>query len=225
MLPDTLLFDMDGTLLDARAAVVDAVADGLRGAYRRHDLPVAEPDRDLIADCMGLPNRQYFKRAFPPATVPPDLRDAFAGTYARLTAEAEVAAVEDGRTELYPGTSETLAALAERHRLLLFSNAGEIYFRAVIAGHGLERWIDDALCIEEAAAQGVAEDKTGMVRAMIDDPSRAVVVGDRAGDIEAGRAAGARTVGCLYGFGSRKELQGADWFVDALPRILELDLS
>lgn len=225
MVPTTLLFDMDGTLLDSRAAVVDAVADGLRGAYRAHGLPAAEPDRGLIADCMGLPTREYFERAFPPDTVPPDLRDDFAATYARLTAAAEVAAIEGGRTELYPGAEETLAALAGRHRLLLFSNAGEVYFRAVIAGHGLERWFDDALCIEEAAARGVAADKTGMVKAMIEEPSRAVVIGDRAGDLEAGRAAGARTVGCLYGFGSREELQGADWLVDALPQLLELDMS
>jgi len=62
-----------------------------------------------------------------------------------------------------------------------------------------------------------------MVRTLVDDPSRAVVVGDRAGDIEAGRDAGARTVGCLYGFGSRKELQAADWLVDGLPGLLDLD--
>ncbi len=222
MIPTTLLFDMDGTLLDSRAAVVDAVADGLTGAYRHHELPPAIPDRDLIADCMGLPSREYFATAYPPGTVPPDLRDAFAETYGRLTAEHEVAAITGGRTALYPGVAETLAALKTRHELILFSNAGTVYFRAVIAGHDLERYFSNSLCIEEAVDRGIATDKAGMVRALVDDPSRAVVVGDRAGDIEAGQAAGTRTVGCLHGFGSLKELQAADWLVDGLPGLLDL---
>jgi phosphoglycolate phosphatase len=225
VIPPTLLFDMDGTLLDSRAAVVDAVADGLVDAYRHHDLPPATPDRDLIADCMGLPSREYFATAYPPGTVPSDLRDAFAETYGRLTAEHEVAAITGGRTALYPGVAETLAILKTRHELILFSNAGAVYFRAVIAGHDLEVYFSNSLCIEEAVDQGVATDKAGMVRALVDDPAHAVVVGDRAGDIEAGRAAGARTVGCLHGFGSPAELQNADWLIDSLPGLLDLRLG
>jgi phosphoglycolate phosphatase-like HAD superfamily hydrolase len=223
--PAEILFDMDGTLLDSRAAVVDAVAEGLTGAYRHHGLPSAAPDRQLIADCMGLPSAEYFARTYDTDTVPPELRADFAATYARLTAAAEVAAIEAGRTTLYPGAEETLAVLAERHSLLLFSNAGRIYFRAVIAGHGLGRFFDDALCLEEAVAQGVATDKAGMVAALATDPSRAVVVGDRASDIEAGRAAGARTVGCRHGFGTPEELQAADWVVDGLPELISLPLA
>jgi len=222
VIPTDILFDMDGTLLDSRAAVVDAVADGLTGAYRHHGLSPAEPDRGLIADCMGLPSAEYFARAYDPATVPADLRADFALTYDRLTAEAEVAAIDAGRTALYPGAEATLAALAERHRLLLFSNAGEVYFRAVITGHDLDRFFADALCLEEAVTRGVATDKAGMVAALVADPARAVVVGDRAGDIDAGRAAGARTVGCRYGFGSPEELQAANRVIDGLPELLDI---
>lgn len=221
----TILFDMDGTLLDSRAAVMDAVAEGLAGAYRHHGLPVAAADRDLIAACMGLPSHEYFAKSFDPGTVPRGLRPEFARTYGRLTADAEVAAIRGGRTALYPGAADTLAALAKRHRLLLFSNAGTIYFRAVIAGHGLEAVFADALCLEEAVAGGVARDKAGMVAALVDEPARAVVVGDRAGDVEAGRAAGTRTVGCRYGFGAPEELQAADWVIDGLPELLELPLA
>ena len=223
MIPTTLLFDMDGTLLDSRAAVVDAVADGLSAAYRHHDLPPDAPDRRLIADCMGLPSREYFETAYPPDSVPSEMRAAFAESYGRFTAEEEVAAIDGGRTALYPGVETTLATLMTRHDLILFSNAGTVYFRAIIAGHRLDRYFANTLCLEEAVDRGVATNKTGMVRALVDDPSRAVVVGDRAGDIEAGRTAGARTVGCLHGFGTPEELQAADWLVDGLPELLRLD--
>ena len=47
------------------------------------------------------------------------------------------------------------------------------------------------------------------------DPSDAVMVGDTAGDVEAGRKAGMWTIGCTWGYGSRDELEGADEIYDA----------
>ena len=226
MTPHTFLFDMDGTLLDSSAAVVDAVAAGLRRAYAHHGLPAAAPDHDLINGCMGLPSRLYFERAYPAGSVPEALRAEFALSFGRFTTEEEVAAVARGETRLYDGVAEALAELRRRgHRLLLFSNAGEIYFDAIVRGHGLDRVFATTMSLERACAERVAEDKTGMVLALADDPARTVVVGDRKGDVDAGRAAGARTVGCLYGFGSPDELEAADWKVDGPEGWLTLPLD
>jgi phosphoglycolate phosphatase len=52
-----------------------------------------------------------------------------------------------------------------------------------------------------------------------------VVVGDRVHDIEAGRAVGARTVGCRFGFGGGDELREADWTISDLPSLLDLPLT
>ena len=46
------------------------------------------------------------------------------------------------------------------------------------------------------------------------DPSDAVMVGDTAGDVAAGKAAGMYTIGCTWGYGSREELEGADEIYD-----------
>ena len=223
--PAEILFDMDGTLLDSSRAVVDAVASGLRRAYRRHGLTDRAPDFGLINACMGLPSREYFRRAYPPGSVPDDLREAFARSFGEFTEAEERAAIARGETRLYPGVETALDGLADRgHGLLLFSNAGRAYFRAVVAGHGLDRWFGDTKCLEEAIAEGLAADKAGMVAAMVDDPGNAVVVGDRVHDIEAGRSAGARTVGCLYGFGEPEEFRAADWIIDSPEKLLELPL-
>ncbi len=216
MTPHTFLFDMDGTLLDSSAAVVDAVAAGLERAYAHHGLAPAPADRSLISRCMGLPADAYFRAAFAPDTVPETLREEFAMTYGRFTADTEEEAVTSGATRLFGAVPGALDALrAQGHRLLLFSNASSRYFRAVVNGHGLERWFERTLCVEEAQERGVAQDKDGMVLAMVEDPSRAVVVGDRIHDIDAGRRAGARTVGCLYGFGAAEEFAQATWMVDS----------
>jgi len=214
MTPHTFLFDMDGTLLDSSAAVVDAVAAGLERAYVHHGLAPAPADRSLISRSMGLPSDAYFRAAFAPDTVPAELREEFALTYGRYTADAEEEAVAAGATRLYNAVPDALDALRDQgHRLLLFSNAGARYFRAIIQGHELGRWFPRALCVEEARDQGLASDKDGMVHALVDDPARAVVVGDRIHDIEAGHRAGARTVGCLYGFGDPEEFAAATWTV------------
>lgn len=42
----------------------------------------------------------------------------------------------------------------------------------------------------------------------------AVMVGDTAGDVEAGREAGLYTIGCTWGYGTREELEGADEIYD-----------
>jgi phosphoglycolate phosphatase len=223
--PVTFLFDMDGTLLDSSQAVLDAVAAGLRKAYMRHGLMPPPPDFDLIKGCMGLPSKTYFQSAFPPDTVPQEMRRAFSESFGELTEEAEEDAIKRGKTALFAEVPDTLDALRGRgHRLLLFSNAGRRYFDAVVKGHNLKRWFARTISLEEAVDSGLAQDKPGMVRALIDDPQRCVVVGDRIHDIEAGKAAGTLTVGCLYGFGEPNEFRAADWIIDSPKKLLELPL-
>lgn len=56
-----------------------------------------------------------------------------------------------------------------------------------------------------------------LVRAMQErgiSPADAVMVGDTAGDVSAGKSAGMQTVGCTWGYGSVEELEGADEIYD-----------
>ncbi|MGN0852883.1 MAG: HAD family hydrolase [Kiritimatiellia bacterium] len=54
-----------------------------------------------------------------------------------------------------------------------------------------------------------------VMKARAIDASDAVMVGDTAGDVAAGRGAGVATIGCTWGYGTRKELEGADEIYDA----------
>ena len=221
-----LIFDTDGTLLDGREAVIDAVAEGLEATYRHFHLPVPEISKARIARAIGLPSPRFFRASYEPQTVPADLRDRFAGEYELRSTRAEVAALERGSVELYEGTEETLAALSERgHPMALFSNSSAPYFEAVVRAHGLDRYFRHTLSLETAVSSRVARDKSGIVRHFSADHGDAVVIGDRVHDIEAGRTNGARTVGCLYGFGDSEEFESADWTVGRLPEILELPIA
>ncbi|HOX25579.1 MAG TPA: HAD family hydrolase [Candidatus Krumholzibacteria bacterium] len=221
-----VIFDTDGTLMDGRHAVIDAVAEALIATYEHFELPVPAIDRERISLAMGLPSTTFFRAAFDAATVAAELRDAFASEFEVLSVRAEVAALRRGESQLYDGAQETLTALRERgHDLALFSNASEPYFQAVIEVHGLERWFSRTLSLEFAVRRRLARHKTGMVRHLARGYADVVVVGDRVHDIEAGRALGARTIGCRFGFGEPDELDRADWTIGDLREILALPLD
>jgi phosphoglycolate phosphatase len=221
----TLIFDTDGTLVDARSAVVDAVCEALTDTYGHFLLPSPPPARERVCAAMGLPAPEFFRACFAPDSVPPAVQAAFAAEFEVRSLRAEVAALRRGAGRLYDGVEETLARLREQgHRLVLFSNAAEPYFRAVVDVYDLDRYFAQTLSLEAAVSRRLARHKAGMARYLAQG-APSVVVGDRVHDIDAGRAAGARTVGCLYGFGVPGEFQDADWQITAPVDLLGLPLS
>lgn len=221
-----LVFDMDGTLLDGREAVVDAVARGLADTYRHFRLPLPRLDRQRIAAAIGLPTPAFFLAAHDPDTVPVEIRDRFSGEFEVRSTRAEVAALQRGETELYAGAETALQELAARgHPLALFSNANAPYFEAVIKAHQLDRFFTRTLSLETAVRRRVARTKAGIVAHLARGYRQTVVIGDRVHDIEAGRSSGARTVGCLYGFGQPAEFNSADWTIRSMQELLELPLA
>jgi phosphoglycolate phosphatase len=221
-----IIFDTDGTLVDGRRAVLDAVARSLIATYEHFELVAPEPDRERIALAMGLPSPAFFRTAFDPKTVPGELRDVFVGEFEVQSTRAEVAALRRGESQLYPGAETTLETLRERgYALALYSNAAEPYFQTVVEVHGLDRWFSRTLSLEYAVRRRLARNKQGMVRYLAHDHAPVAVVGDRIHDIDAGRALGARTVGCRYGFGEENELVGADWRIDEVSDLLDLSCA
>jgi len=221
-----IIFDTDGTLMDGRCAVIDAVAEGLNSTYRHFELPVPEPDRERISLAMGLPTSTFFRTAFTPHTVPADMHDPFACEFEIQSTRAEIAALRDGKSQLYEGAKDTLTSLRDQgHDLALFSNASEPYFQTVIEVHRLDHWFGRALSLEYAVRRRLARNKSGMIRYLSQGYKQVVVVGDRIHDIEAGKKQGALTVGCVYGFGAADELKDADWRIERLSEILALPLS
>jgi phosphoglycolate phosphatase-like HAD superfamily hydrolase len=217
---------MDGTLLDGRKAIVAAVAEGLLATYRHFHLQPPSIEEPRIAAAIGLPTPYFFRAAYDENTVFAELRDRFVAEFEIRSTRAEVAALQRGEAHLYEGAEETLQSLVDRgHPLALFSNANDPYFSAVVNAHRLDRFFSNALSLENAVRQRLARNKAGIVKHLVRKFPHAVVVGDRIHDVEAGISAGARTVGCLFGFGRPEELQFADWTIKSLPEILDLPLA
>jgi phosphoglycolate phosphatase len=195
------IFDMDGTLVDSEALAFGAAEDGLREYYARRKLAPAIPTRAELRALVGLPSLEYFGRLVPPE------RRGDAAEIRALVAGRESERLKAGQGRLYAGAWETLVALRERGwKLGLVSNCGRAYFDANLTHLRLGERFDVAYCLDDHPT------KTENVRRALARLACAsgLMIGDRAADLEAGRANGLKTVGCAYGFGGPGELAAAD---------------
>jgi phosphoglycolate phosphatase len=215
-----VVYDLDGTLLDSRSAVVEAVAAGVRDVLERHGIVAVPPDPGRIRDAMGLPAPRYFRSILPGNLH--HLADEVQAAATRL----EVEALAEGRGRLYPGAAALLHRLHEAGaRQAVISNAQAPYFRAAVEHLGLTAVVEWTECFEDIPASSDDPKRVLLTRAleqMAADAAETLMVGDRREDIAAGRALGCMTVGVTHGFGQRGELDLADHVFDRLESIAEL---
>jgi len=213
------VFDMDGTLADNDEVAIHAARDGLREYWAERGKTVDPPSAEFVRSLVGLPSREYFGRMLPAENG----EDVEALALRIEHHEAERLARGEGRR--FDGAAEVLdTLLSSGWRLALVSNCQRTYFEANLE-HVLDRRrFDVALCLSDLPTK-TANVCEALRRISGDSPIElGVMVGDRATDVEAGRANGLRCVGCLYGFGSSAELAGADATIGSirdLPAVLE----
>ena len=188
MTPSTVLFDLDGVLIDSHAAFTASVNHAL-GEY-------------------GLPARDAGElRRF----IGPPLRGTFAELgVAREDIDARVDAYRDhyGRhgaevTTVFPGIPELLEAVGARHRLVIATSKAASLAEAIVRELGLAPYFD---ALHGPADETSAEPKaTTVARAL---PAIALV-GDTRYDVEAARANDLRAIGVTWGIGAEDDLRAA----------------
>lgn len=181
-----IYFDWDGTVADSMALCVAEVRAALMG--------MGLPDRDdrELMRCNGPSNEESIALM--------GIDQARGEEYLRLRAEAELRLIPT-KQRLFPGMGEALRSLAGAAELVVVSNGNEEYLRRSASFLGV------AACFRQmygklpgvTKAQRLAQAMAAM------GPRRALMVGDRAGDLEAGRANGLTTVAACYGYGSPEE--------------------
>ena len=189
----TLLFDLDGTLVDSSADLTTTV----RRLFAEEGLP--EPSRSDVVRWVGdgaavLLERAYGsrKRAVPPTAM------------ARFKTYHDACCLDE--TVPYPGILELLDSLQGR-RIAVVTNKPTPFAEKVVAGLGLDRHVEVVIGPERAPERKPSPAHCLAALASLGaEPGAAVMIGDGTTDIAAGRAAGLGTVGVLWGFRSREEL-------------------
>jgi phosphoglycolate phosphatase len=193
---DTVLFDLDGTLIDSRYAITSClnhalVANGLPGRdLRRLERFIGPPLHEVFLD-LGADEAQAY------ACV-----ESYRGRY--QTTSLTETLVFDGIPEMQEAIARPMAVVTSKPRA---------YAAPLVDALGLAGYFD---AVFGPSLEARAESKVTTLGAALEalpDGSRPVMVGDRVHDLEAARAHGIPSVGVLWGIGPAAELAAADVLV------------
>lgn len=206
-LPDALVLDLDGTLIDSAADLADAV-NSLLGemGLAAVTLPAV---RSMIGDGLGM----LAFRALTAAGARP--ADTEVPSLAARLLHHYLDPARVPRTEVFAGVPQTLAALsAAGVKLGLCTNKAQAATEMVLKKTALAGYLD---CVFGHDLAPQPKPDAAHVRAVLGalgNPARAVMVGDGVNDLKAGRAAGLPVVMVTYGYGTPAALAEADATID-----------
>lgn len=206
---EAIIFDLDGTMWDAVDGILltwnQVVAN--HPEYRKDPISAEE-----LSGCLGLPMTMIAERLFPQTT--PDQQQVLMDECCGL----ENAYLSEHGGILYPKLEETLMKLRKRYRLFVVSNCQKGYIESFITAHRLSACFDDIECWGNNLLPKGENNKLIMERNGV---TKAVYVGDTAGDEESARVAGIPFIFAKYGFG---EAKSPDYVIEEfsqLPEIME----
>lgn len=192
-----LLFDLDGTLIDSKQGIFNAV--------------------NYTLDKMGIPHESRPSNLNP--FIGPPLRDSFRDLFNFNDEDAETATViyreYYGRQglfeyEIYSGIADSINYLHVRGlQISLVTSKAEVYAKRITASTPFYNCFNT---ISGCELDGRRSTKLELIDYTLEklniEPSPSILmIGDRYHDIRGARLAGISSAAVLYGYGSREELE------------------
>jgi phosphoglycolate phosphatase len=193
-----LLFDLDGTLTDPKPGIVRCMK------YALHELGAPCPSDDVLASFIGPPLRGTFATLLETSD-----RNLVERTLALYREEyGETGLFEN---QVYPGVTQMLDHVRPvASAAFVATLKPKVYADRIVRRLGLEPYFAGVYGPE---LEGRFDDKADLLAHLLAtekiSPERAVMIGDRAGDIVGARANRVRSIGVLWGYGSESELADA----------------
>jgi len=196
----TILFDLDGTLTDPKVGITRSV----QYALRKFGINVEDPD--TLCCFIGPPLKESFMKYYGLSDADGELAVEYYREYYRPTG-----IFENG---VYEGIPELLRDLRQAGKqIALATSKPTVFARQILVHYDIMQYFDvvigselDGRRVKKAEVVACALEECGCAI------ENAVMVGDRHHDIVGGRDNGLGTIGVLYGYGDRTELEehGAD---------------
>lgn len=206
---EAIIFDLDGTMWNSEKEVCDTWNQVVtRHPGCRKELITLEE----LGGCFGLPMTKIAEKLFPEMT--PEQQQALMDE----CCEVENAYLSEHGATLFPKLEETLMELKKNYKLFVVSNCQQGYIESFIKAHKLSACFDDIECWGNNLLPKGENNKLIMKRNGV---TRAVYVGDTAGDEESARVAGIPFIFAKYGFGQAK---APDYVLEEfaqLPKLME----
>ncbi len=202
----SVLFDLDGTLVDSSAGIEYSCRVALQEVLPGREI------RDLRAR-IGPPIREVFRRALP---------DVGADALGQLERSFRASYDAEGwrRSVAYPGVAETLSCLRELgRRSFVVTNKPQAPTRSILGLLGLEARFEEVVCPDSRTPPfaSKAEEAIDLVRRYGLQPERAALVGDSEEDARAAQACGLPFIAASYGYGRPGWIGGIENAIAILP--------
>lgn len=207
-----VIFDLDGTLTDPMIGITKSV----QYALRRYG--IEEPDLNKLTPFIGPPLTDSFQKYY--SFSPAQSREAVL-VYREYFTERGIFENEE-----IPGIREMLNGLrAAGKQLFVATSKPELFARRIIRHFQME---DYFLFVGGADMEETRVKKGDVIRYVMEEKKitaeTAVMVGDREHDIIGAKENGLESIGVLFGYGSREELEeaGADQIAADAGELLKL---
>ena len=209
---DVVLFDLDGTLTDPGEGITNSVA------YALNKFGISVDDKKELYNFIG-----------------PPLIDSFMKYYG-MNYEDGLKAVEYYReyfgvtgifeNTMFKGIPELLDSIKKSGRKIsLATSKPEEYAIRILDHFGLTKYFDfiGAATMDESRSKKVDVITYTLDNLGVTDKSRVVMIGDRHHDIEGAKKNGLNSIGVLFGYGDRNELEnaGATYIAETINDILK----
>jgi phosphoglycolate phosphatase len=193
-----LLFDLDGTLTDPFVGITRSIQ------YAMERLGRLAPAGDDLRWCIGPPLKSVFRTLL-------DTDDEAATDEAVRLYRERYSTVGKFENSLIPGIPEMLASLtAEGYFLSVATSKLKTYASDIIDHFDLRRYFH---VLHGSELDGRNAVKGDLVRHILAteqiEAAHAIMIGDRSHDVVGAGANGVATIGVLWGYGDRPELERA----------------
>ena len=205
-----LIFDLDGTLIESKWDIADAVNLTLR------DLGLPERPQEEIFGFVGDGVKRLLRLA---------VGEMDEVRYAEALRVFRAHYLEHclDRTRFYPGVEPVLTHFSRKPKAVATNKALE-YTKVILKGLG-----DHHFDYIVGGDNGFGlKPEPGMLLHILDelgvDQEQAVLIGDSTNDINGGHNAGIRVCAVGYGMGNRERMQACrpDWFIERPEELMEI---
>lgn len=207
----TVLFDLDGTLIDS----IRLILDSYHHTLSQHKLP-ARSDEDWLKG-VGTPLHVQFSEW----RELPETLEAMIATYREYNLKHH-----DRMVTVYPGVLEAVREIKAAGRQTgLVTSKNRLGALRGLNLVGLEALMDVLVCADEVTNPKPHPEPVEKAVALLGaDPSTTLYVGDSVHDMVSGRAAGVKTAAALWGPFGRAHLEGAkpDYWLQKPGDLVEL---
>jgi len=205
-----ILFDLDGTLTDSSMGITNSVM------YALEKYGIEVSDRSELYKFIGPPLQDSFRKYY-----------GFSKEEAKKAVEYYREYYKDkGIFEnlVYDGFEDLLKILKDNsHKLIVVTSKPEVFAKQILEHFDIGKYFT---YIAGSNLDGTRIEKYEVIKyalesCSITDLSKAIMVGDREHDIIGAKKAGIDSIGVLFGYGNRDELEkaGADFIVGTVADI------